>query len=191
MPRTSSLASTPAARCFSPDLNSASAKMVAVVVPSPASSEVLEAASLTSWAPMFSTLLRNSSSSATVTPSLVTVGPPQDLSSTAFRPRGPSVDFTARASFSTPASNAWRAFASKTNSLTAIWLFSWCWVRNRITHGGGSKDGPCQPPAAGQPGSGPKVISKPAPALSRGWKGPNRLPWGFEGQWTATAPAGG
>ena len=51
-------------------------------------------------------LLRSSISSATLTPSLVTVGPPQDLSSTALRPRGPRVAFTARASFSTPARRA-------------------------------------------------------------------------------------
>ena len=37
-------------------------------------------------------------SSATVTPSLVTLGEPQPLSSTALRPRGPSVLRTARAS---------------------------------------------------------------------------------------------
>jgi hypothetical protein len=67
----------PVAAAF--DLNRASASTVAVVVPSPALSEVLLAASLTSWAPMFSTLSRSSISSATVTPSLVTVGPPQDL----------------------------------------------------------------------------------------------------------------
>ena len=120
MPRTSAFASTPAATCRSPALNSASARMVAVVVPSPASSEVLEAASLTSCAPMFSALLRNSSSSATVTPSLVTVGPPHDLSSTAFRPRGPSVDFTAAESFLKPDSRAVRASASKASSFTAI-----------------------------------------------------------------------
>src|SRR5262245_6701981 len=69
---------------------------------------------------MFSTLSRSSISSATVTPSLVTVGPPQDLSSTAFRPRGPSVDLTAAASFSTPARRDLRASTSKANSLTAI-----------------------------------------------------------------------
>src|SRR5207247_1896126 len=44
-------------------------------------------------------------SSATVTPSLVTVGLPQPLSSTALRPRGPSVLRTARASLLTPDSS--------------------------------------------------------------------------------------
>ena len=120
MPRTRALASTPDATRRRPDLKIASARMVAVVVPSPALSDVFDAASLTSCAPMFSTLFRSSISSATVTPSLVTVGPPQDLSSTAFRPRGPSVDLTAAASFSTPASSDFRASVSKTISFTAI-----------------------------------------------------------------------
>ena len=53
-------------------------------------------------------------SSATVTPSLVTLGEPHPLSRTALRPRGPRVLFTARASFETPASNGWRASSSNT-----------------------------------------------------------------------------
>ena len=52
------------------------ASTVAVVVPSPATSEVLEATSLTICAPMFSNLSSSSISLATVTPSLVTVGAP-------------------------------------------------------------------------------------------------------------------
>src|SRR5208282_114753 len=87
----------------------ASASTVAVVVPSPATSLVLLAASLTSWAPMFSKGSFNSISSATVTPSLVTLGLPQPLSSTALRPRGPRVLRTARASLLTPASSFCRA----------------------------------------------------------------------------------
>ena len=62
---------------------------MAVVVPSPATSFVLLAASLTSWAPKFSFGSSSSMSSATVTPSLVILGEPQPLSSTALRPRGP------------------------------------------------------------------------------------------------------
>jgi hypothetical protein len=59
-------------------LKMASARTVAVVVPSPATSEVLLATSLTSWRPCSRTLLASSSISlATVTPSLVTVGPPK------------------------------------------------------------------------------------------------------------------
>ena len=98
----------------------ASVSTVAVVVPSPAILEVLLAASLTSLAPIFSFLSISSISSATVTPSLVTVGPPQPLSMTALRPRGPSVALTAAASFSTPASRLARASASNANCLTAI-----------------------------------------------------------------------
>ena len=41
-----------------------------------------------------------------VVPSLVTLGPPQDLSRTTVRPLGPRVLLTALASFSTPASRA-------------------------------------------------------------------------------------
>ncbi len=50
------------------------ARTVAVVVPSPATSEVLEATSRTICAPMFSSALPSSISLATVTPSLVMVG---------------------------------------------------------------------------------------------------------------------
>ena len=85
-----------------------------MVVPSPATSLVLLAASLTSWAPRFSYESSSSMSSATVTPSLVTLGEPQPLSSTALRPRGPSVLRTARASFETPAANGCRASSLKT-----------------------------------------------------------------------------
>src|ERR1039458_9753561 len=50
------------------------AGIVAVVVPSPATSEVFDATSRTIWAPMFSSGSFNSISFATVTPSLVMVG---------------------------------------------------------------------------------------------------------------------
>ena len=74
------------------------ANTVAVVVPSPATSDVLVATSFTIWAPMFSTGSGSSTSLATVTPSLVTVGLPNFLSMTTLRPLGPSVAFTASAS---------------------------------------------------------------------------------------------
>src|SRR6266487_5273240 len=64
----------------------ACASTVAVVVPSPARSEVLVATSFTIWAPMFSISSSSSTSFATVTPSLVTVGLPNFLSMTTFRP---------------------------------------------------------------------------------------------------------
>jgi hypothetical protein len=51
---------------------------------------------------MFSNLFSSSTSLLTVTPSLVTVGPPNDLSMITFRPVGPIVTATASANFSTP-----------------------------------------------------------------------------------------
>ena len=78
------------------------ASTVAVVVPSPATSEVLEATSFTIWAPMFASLSSSSISLATVTPSLVTVGEPQDFSMSTLRPRGPSVTLTVLARMLSP-----------------------------------------------------------------------------------------
>src|SRR6266496_3933345 len=97
-----------------------SARTVAVVVPSPATSEVLEATSRTSCAPIFSYGSSSSISFATVTPSFVIVGLPNFLSRITLRPLGPSVALTARASFSMPRSNACRAFSSNCNCLAAI-----------------------------------------------------------------------
>src|SRR5947208_9029166 len=68
---------------------------------------------------MFSYGSFRSMSSATVTPSLVTFGLPQPLSRTALRPRGPSVERTARASFETPASSFWRASSANDNCFAA------------------------------------------------------------------------
>src|SRR6202166_288574 len=78
------------------------AKTVAVVVPSPATSEVLLATSRTIWAPMFSRPSLYSISFATVTPSLVMVGDPYFFSITTLRPLGPRVTFTASARILTP-----------------------------------------------------------------------------------------
>ncbi len=119
-PRARAMASAPAARLRYPSLKIASDRMVAVVVPSPATSLVLLAASLTSLAPMFSHLSWSSISSATVTPSLVMVGAPHPLSITAFLPLGPRVAFTARESFTTPASRLFRASISKDSVFAAI-----------------------------------------------------------------------
>ena len=66
----------PAATFFRPSVTMAWASTVAVVVPSPATSLVLVAASFRSWAPMFSKGSSSSISLATVTPSWVTVGAP-------------------------------------------------------------------------------------------------------------------
>src|SRR5438034_28390 len=57
---------------------------------------------------MFSSGSFRSISFATVTPSLVMVGEPNFLSRTTLRPFGPSVTFTASASWFTPRRIAWR-----------------------------------------------------------------------------------
>src|SRR5437763_11902592 len=98
----------------------ACARTVAVVVPSPAMSEVLEATSLTIWAPMFASLSSSSISLATVTPSLVTVGEPQLFSMMTFRPRGPSVTLTVLARMLSPVAMLCRALCEKTISLAAM-----------------------------------------------------------------------
>src|SRR5512136_518074 len=78
------------------------ARMVAVVVPSPATSLVRLATSRTIWAPMFWNLSSSSISLATVTPSLVTTGEPKLFSMITLRPLGPRVTLTASASALTP-----------------------------------------------------------------------------------------
>src|ERR1700746_775226 len=93
------------------------ASTVAVVVPSPAVSDVLLATSRTICAPMFSSGSLRSISLATVTPSLVIVGDPNFLSRTTLRPLGPSVTFTASASWLTPRSTARREGSPSTSVL--------------------------------------------------------------------------
>jgi hypothetical protein len=100
-----------------PSCTIAWASTVAVVVPSPTMSLVLIAASLTSWAPMFSNGSRRWISRAIVTPSFVTSGVPVIFSRITLRPLGPSVLLTASASWSTPAWSARRASAPKRSSL--------------------------------------------------------------------------
>ena len=80
MPRLRSIGLAPAATDLAPSLMIAWARTVAVVVPSPATSEVFEATSLSICAPMFSNLSSSSISLATVTPSLVMRGAPNDFS---------------------------------------------------------------------------------------------------------------
>ena len=83
-------------------------------------SEVLDATSRTICAPMFSNLSSSSISLATVTPSLVMRGAPNDLSSTTLRPFGPSVTLTAWARMSTPRNIRSRASTENLTSLAAI-----------------------------------------------------------------------
>src|SRR5262249_52735144 len=120
MPRLRSIGFMPAATAFEPSLTMEAASTVAVVVPSPAMSEVLEATSRTICAPMFSNLSSRSISLATVTPSLVMRGAPKLLSSTTLRPLGPSVTFTALLRMSTPRNILSRASTENLTSLAAI-----------------------------------------------------------------------
>src|SRR5579863_8005140 len=108
MPRFSAVGLAPAATVFTPSRKMACASTVAVVVPSPATSEVFDATSRTICAPMFSSGSWSSISFATVTPSLVMIGAPNFFSITALRPLGPSVIFTASARALTPRRIDWR-----------------------------------------------------------------------------------
>ena len=102
---------------LSPSRKIARARIVAVVVPSPATSDVFDATTFTSFAPMFSNGSLSSISFETVTPSLVTVGPPNDLLKITLRPVGPSVEPTACARMSTPSIILRRAVSEKSSCL--------------------------------------------------------------------------
>src|SRR5882762_2833827 len=120
MPRFRSIGFMPAATYFMPSRTMAWASTVAVVVPSPAMSLVLEATSLTICAPMFWSLSFSSISLATDTPSLVTVGAPKERSSTTLRPLGPRVTLTALARMFTPSTMRARASPPKMTSFAAM-----------------------------------------------------------------------
>src|SRR5947208_11087037 len=119
-PRLRLIGSWPAATSLAPSVKIARASTVAVVVPSPATSEGFDATSFTICAPMFSNLSLSSISFATVTPSLVTVGAPQDFSIPTFRPRGPRVTVTASARTFTPRSTLARASSPNRTTFAAI-----------------------------------------------------------------------
>src|SRR6266487_7046743 len=141
MPRLTSTGLAPLPIALMPSRMIPWAITVAVVVPSPTMSLVLIAASLTSWAPMFSNWSFRWISRAIVTPSLVTTGDPVIFSRMTLRPLGPSVDFTASASWSTPASSRDRASSLKRSSLAigvlqrrrefGIWVRSGLWDEDR------------------------------------------------------------
>src|SRR5579875_3095594 len=120
MPRLSAIGLAPAATLRSPSRTSAWASTVAVVVPSPATSSVFFATSLTSSAPIFSHGSSSSISLAMDTPSLVIVGAPHFFSSTTFRPLGPRVTFTASASWFMPRSRPRLASSSNAIIFAAI-----------------------------------------------------------------------
>ena len=109
MPPLSTIGFAPAATLRRPSRTIAHASTVAVVVPSPATSSVFFATSLTSSAPTFSYGSSRSISLAMDTPSLVMVGAPHFFSRTTLRPFGPSVTRTASASLFIPASSERRA----------------------------------------------------------------------------------
>src|SRR5437016_7438986 len=131
-PRLRSIGFMPAATALPPSLTMAWARTVAVVVPSPAKSEDFEATSRTICAPMFSNLSSSSISLATVTPSLVMRGAPNDLSSTTLRPLGPSVTRTALVRISTPRNIRSRASTENFTSLAAILLLRSVRMRQRL-----------------------------------------------------------
>src|SRR5258707_6613377 len=81
---------------------------------------------------MFSDLSSSSISLATVTPSLVMRGAPNDLSSTTLRPLGPSVTFTALLRMSTPRSILSRASTPNLTSLLAMMCSLKCWGIRRL-----------------------------------------------------------
>src|SRR5215210_3330706 len=120
MPRFRSIGFMPAATGLAPSRTIEAARTVAVVVPSPAMSLDFEATSRTIWAPMFSNLSDSSISFATVTPSLVMRGAPNDFSMTTLRPLGPRVTFTASARTLTPLRIAVRAPSEKRSSFADI-----------------------------------------------------------------------
>src|SRR6266480_2083818 len=132
MPRLRSIGFMPAATPLAPSLTIACASTVAVVVPSPAWSDVFDATSRTICAPMFSNLSSSSISLATVTPSLVMRGAPKDLSSTTLRPLGPSVTRTASVRMSTPRNMRSRASTENFTSLAAILLLRYVRMRRRL-----------------------------------------------------------
>src|SRR5947207_5138222 len=125
MPRFRSIGLSPAATALAPSRTIACASRVAVVVPSPACSLVFEATSRTIWAPMFSNLSASSISLATVTPSLVIRGAPNDLLRRTLRPLGPSVTLTALARMSMPRNMRSRASPLNLSSLATMIGSSW------------------------------------------------------------------
>ncbi len=123
IPFLSDMGLAPAATLRRPSWTMAQASTVAVVVPSPATSSVFLATSLTSSAPIFSKGSSSSMSLAIETPSLVMVGAPHFLSRTTLRPLGPRVTRTASASLFMPLSSERRASSSNVINL-AIWSSS-------------------------------------------------------------------
>ena len=132
MPFLMSMGLAPAATFLRPSLTIIWARTVAVVVPSPATSLVLVAASLRSWAPMFWKGSSSSISLATVTPSWVMVGAPHFLSRATLRPLGPRVTLTALARASTPVLRSRRASSEKTSCFSHVRFTPFSLVARRV-----------------------------------------------------------
>mmetsp|Transcript_4569 Transcript_4569/g.9131 ORF Transcript_4569/g.9131 Transcript_4569/m.9131 type:complete len:202 (-) Transcript_4569:142-747(-) len=117
IPRLRSMGFIPAATALIPSLYIARVRTVAVVVPSPATSLVALATLRTSCAPRFMWRSLKSMFFATVTPSFVICGAPNDFSRMTFLPFGPSVTCTASANASTPRNIEFLASVPKRTSL--------------------------------------------------------------------------
>src|SRR3982074_1855882 len=124
MPTLSCIGLAPAVTFLKPSLIIVWARIVAVVVPSPATSLVLVATSRKSCAPVFSCGSWRSSARTMVTPSLVTVGAPYFFSSTTLRPLGPSVMRTVLATVSMPRLRPCRASTSNAPAFAMVYLLA-------------------------------------------------------------------
>ena len=102
IPLLSAIGSAPAATFLNPSAIIACASTVDVVVPSPASSFVFFDASFSNCAPILAKESSRSISFAIVTPSELTWGGPNFLSTITLRPLGPNVALTVLANASTP-----------------------------------------------------------------------------------------
>src|SRR5438128_11213806 len=127
MPIFSCMGLAPAVTLRKPSLIMVWARIVAVVVPSPATSLVLVATSRSSCAPVFSIGSLRSISRTIVTPSLVTVGAPNFFSRTTLRPLGPSVMRTDCATVSMPFLRCCRASTSNV-TVFAICVPPFLWL---------------------------------------------------------------
>src|SRR5438132_3406316 len=127
IPILSCIGLAPAVTLRKPSLIMVCARIVAVVVPSPATSLVLVATSRSSCAPVFSMASLSSISRTIVTPSLVTVGAPNFFSRTTLRPLGPSVIRTDWATVSMPFLRCCRASTSNVTvfAICVPLLLSW------------------------------------------------------------------
>ena len=112
----------PAATFLRPSLIIDWAKTVAVVVPSPAISLVLDATSWINLAPVFSRGSSSSMSLATVIPSLTIWGAPNFFSNKTFLPFGPIVILTASARVFIPRSRERLDLSSNSTILAMYFL---------------------------------------------------------------------